>query len=113
MTTKGQRTMEPAAAYEQRNEVEFVDVREDDEWAAGHIDGARHIPLDRLEMGLGALDPERRVVTVCRSGGRSDKAAGVLRARGYRVENLDGGMHAWAAAGLPFRSSDGEPARVA
>lgn len=105
--------MEPAAAHESRSDVEFIDVREDDEWTAGHIDGARHVPLDNLGAALDTFDPAERFVTVCRSGVRSAKAVELLSARGLRADNLDGGMQAWFEAGLPLRSSDDEPPRVA
>ena len=79
--------------------VLLLDVREADEWAAGHAPHAVHRPL-------GALDPQqvptdRPVVTVCRSGNRSAKAAAALHAAGHDVSNLVGGMQSWAAAGLP------------
>lgn len=91
----------------------MVDVRGPDEWEAGHVDGAVHIPADELEDRLDELDRSRPVVTVCRSGNRSTEAAGVLRAHGFQAESLEGGMLAWERSGLPFAASDGAPGRVA
>ncbi|MEQ6902928.1 rhodanese-like domain-containing protein [Nocardioides sp. YIM 152588] len=87
----------------------LLDVREDDEWAAGHIPGSVH-------MRLGDLDPSRvpagvRVVAVCRSGSRSRRAATMLATAGFDVVNLAGGVMAWHGAGLeltlPGHGQDG------
>ncbi len=101
--------------YQERNDVQIVDVREPYEWEAGHIEGAIHIPLMQLMSGAeqGRLDPAKPVVAVCRAGNRSELATTMLQARGYDAQNLEGGMEAWAAAGLPFSASDGTPGRVA
>jgi rhodanese-related sulfurtransferase len=106
---------DPRQVFERRNEYQILDVREPGEWQAGHIDGAIHIPLAQVMAGAeqGKLDPSRAVVAVCRSGNRSELAALMLQARGFEAHNLQGGMEAWAAAGLPFSSADGGPGRVA
>jgi rhodanese-related sulfurtransferase len=81
--------------------AQIVDVREPDEWAAGHIPGAIHIPLGQL-MVRQQLDPQRPVITVCRSGNRSLVAADQLIASGFRdVQSLSGGMQAWTTGGQP------------
>ena len=90
----------------------LLDVREDAEWQAGHAPKARHIPLGRLQGRLRDLPPNRTVVTVCRSGARSARAAALLAREGRDVVNLTGGMHAWARAGLPVVASGGRPGRV-
>jgi rhodanese-related sulfurtransferase len=90
----------------------FLDVREDDEWQAGHIDGARHIPLRDLSGHVGELPKDRPIVAVCRSGSRSAAAARGLKQLGYDVENLDGGVTAWTKAGLPLVDASGKPGRV-
>ncbi len=73
--------------------AQFVDVREPDEVAAGSLPGATNIPLGELEARIGELDPARRVVVLCRSGGRSTSAAEFLTANGFTdVVNLEGGM---------------------
>ncbi|MBC7632181.1 rhodanese-like domain-containing protein [Aeromicrobium sp.] len=78
-----------------------LDVREDHEWAAGHIDGAVHIPLGDLPVRVGELDPSTKTVVVCHLGGRSARATAWLQARGHDVTNVDGGMEAWEQAGRP------------
>jgi rhodanese-related sulfurtransferase len=102
-------------AYEDRDGHQLLDVREAYEWDAGHIDGAIHVPLADVMAGRveGKLDPGKPVIVVCRSGNRSELGALMLKARGFEAENLEGGMEAWAAAGLPFSASDGSPGRVA
>lgn len=105
--------MEPQSVHERRRELQILDVREDDEWSAGHIDGARHIALDALPARVAELDRARPVVTVCRSGNRSGKAAAALTRAGLTVHNMDGGMRRWARDGLPISGSDGRPGRVA
>jgi rhodanese-related sulfurtransferase len=90
----------------------LLDVRADPEWQTGHAPMARHIPLRRLPGRLGDLPPNRTVITVCRSGGRSSRAAALLAREGHDVLNLAGGMHAWARAGLPVVASGGRPGRV-
>ena len=88
--------------------VQVIDVREPDEWSAGHIDGAVHVPLNTLLAGGGApLDPARPAVMVCRSGARSELATLMLMTRGFDAANLVGGMEAWARAGLPVTTDAG------
>ena len=91
----------------------LLDVREDAEWKAGHAPKARHIPLGRLPARLRDVPANRTVITVCRSGHRSARAAALLARDGRDVVNLAGGMHAWARAGLPVVASGGAPGRVA
>ena len=79
----------------------ILDVREQDEWDAGHAPGALHIPLGDLPARLGDL-PDTDAATlavVCRGGGRSSRAVAWLSQQGFDVANLDGGMKAWASAG--------------
>jgi rhodanese-related sulfurtransferase len=91
----------------------LLDVREDAEWRAGHAPGARHIPLGRLAPRVKDLPQRRTVITVCRSGHRSARAAALLAREGREAVNLSGGMHAWARAGLPVIAAGGRPGRVA
>jgi rhodanese-related sulfurtransferase len=94
-------------------DVQVVDVREPNEWTAGHIDGAIHIPLNTLLAGgSSALDATRPTVVVCRSGARSELATLMLRTRGFDAANLVGGLEAWAREGLPLASDAGTPGRV-
>jgi rhodanese-related sulfurtransferase len=105
--------MEPTTVYGRRDEVQLLDVREDDEWAAGRIDGAHHIPLGQLSARVDELDRERPVVTVCRSGGRAGKATEFLTQAGWDAQTMDGGMTQWANAGLPVVTPEGRPGTVA
>ena len=95
-----------------RAERFLLDVREDDEWQAGHIDGATHIPLGELGDRLGEVPTDRAVVAVCRSGHRSGAAVRGLQQLGYDAENLDGGVTALTRAGLPLVDESGRPGRV-
>lgn len=95
-----------------RADFHLLDVREDDEWTAGHIDGAQHIPLGELAARLDELPKDRIIVAVCRSGGRSDAAVGGLRRLGFKAENLEGGVNAWDRAKLPLVDAGGGRGRV-
>lgn len=77
--------------------AQLIDVREPDEVAAGTLPGAVNIPLMTLPERVGELDPERRVVVLCKSGGRSTMACEALVKAGFAdVVNLEGGMLAFA-----------------
>jgi rhodanese-related sulfurtransferase len=94
----------------------LLDVREDEEWAAGHIDGARHVPMYQVPQHVNHCDDlsaDVPIVVVCKMGGRSAQVTAWLNQQGYRATNLDGGMLAWAGAGRPMVSEDGRPPRVA
>ena len=90
----------------------LLDVREDDEFAAGHAEGALHIPLMDLPARVDELDRDVVVTVVCRVGGRSAQATSWLVQQGFDAVNLDGGMMAWAAAGRPLVRAGDEPAVV-
>nr|MBA3303356.1 MBL fold metallo-hydrolase [Acidimicrobiia bacterium] len=79
----------------------LLDVREPDEWQAEHAPDAVLVPMGRVRAQQAELPHDRRIVVVCRSGGRSAAVAESLRGRGFDSVNLAGGMCAWAAAGLP------------
>lgn len=82
-------------------EAQVVDVREDYEWNAGHVEGARHIPLGQLSFRTSELDREKEVLTICASGGRSAVAAEMLQKAGFpRVASVDGGMSSWKSRGF-------------
>ncbi len=82
--------------------VTLVDVRNPGEWSAAHIDGARHIPLGRLEERLAEIPRDKPIVLQCAAGARSMIGASILKAHGVdRVINLIGGFGAWSGAGLP------------
>lgn len=78
-----------------------LDVREQDEWDAGHAPGAAHIPLGELPTRLGELPENEPLPVICRSGGRSSRAVQWLAAQGYDVVNVDGGMRLWAESNKP------------
>jgi rhodanese-related sulfurtransferase len=103
----------PTAVAERGAEVYLLDVREADEWHAGRIDGAVHIPMGELPARLDELAGDKPVVAVCRSGNRSAHVTAFLRAQGLDAYNLRGGMKAWRDADLPFTAPDGRPGRVA
>jgi rhodanese-related sulfurtransferase len=84
-----------------------VDVREDDEVAAGHIAGARHLPMAQLTAAAETIDREAPVVFVCRSGSRSGMAADAFRQAGWEAYNLRGGLLAWVEADLPLQPEGG------
>lgn len=88
----------------------LIDVRDDAEWAAGHAPQAQHMPLDGLDAT--SLPAHRVIIAVCRSGVRSSRAATHLHAAGMTVRNLTGGMRAWADAGLPVHTDQGQPGTV-
>ncbi len=96
----------PRVAFERRDEVQFLDVRQGWEWEKGRIQQAVHIPLPSLLAGgTGDLDPDRPVVAYCTVGARSEVAMLLLRAKGFDAHNLEGGAEAWVAEGLPFEGA--------
>ncbi len=88
----------------------LLDVREPDEWAAGHAPGARHLPL--AEVSADEVPADTTIYCLCRSGGRSSKATAALRAAGLDAVNVTGGMNAWAEAQLPIVRDDGSAGQV-
>ncbi len=89
-------------------EVQVIDVRDDREWEAGRVPGARHVLLAELPAKSGSIDRATSVVFVCRGGSRSAMAAEAFRTSGYDAYNLSGGLVAWAEAGFPLEPEDGE-----
>lgn len=91
------------ARARQRKGAWVVDVREDDEWAAGHAAGATHIPLGQVMAREAELPRDRDVLFICGSGSRSGRATQLLLRAGHpRVFNIEGGTKAWLQAGLPI-----------
>ena len=101
----------PAEAHDRATGHALVDVREAHEWAAGHAPGAIHLPLGELHPDR--LPAAERLLCVCRSGARSSQAVAALRNAGYDAVNVEGGMNAWHADGLPVVRDDGHPGTVA
>ncbi len=99
----------PEASRRQAEGALLLDVREPEEWAAGRAPGVQHLPLGDLPLFARELDRDRPIVCVCRSGARSARAAQYLGELGHAVANLEGGMQAWAAAGLPLEGDGPQP----
>lgn len=97
----------PQAAYEARGSARLVDVREADELAAGgFIPGVEHVPLATVTAAAQRWTKDEPIVLICRSGGRSSRAAEALVAMGFtNVMNMAGGMLAYGAARLPLARS--------
>ena len=89
-----------------------IDVREPDEWSAGHVPESVLIPMSQVEARVAEIAPERVALIVCRSGGRSNAVAQLLSARGIDAVNLAGGMHSWEREGLPVVTDSGHPGNV-
>lgn len=92
----------------------LADVREEDEFRAGHAPGAMFLPLSRLASvaGLPGREDGRGLVLICRSGNRSRQAAHLLAARGVAAVDITGGMCAWADLGLPVLDAHGAAGTV-
>jgi len=91
----------------------LLDVREDDEWAAGHAPQATHIPLGQLAARAAEVPQDQDVYVICRSGARSGRAAQALNGAGWKAVNVAGGMQDWAAAGRPMTTDSGADPFVA
>jgi rhodanese-related sulfurtransferase len=89
-----------------------LDVREDDEWRAGHVEGSVHIPLMELGNRYGELPDAAQTQVLCRTGNRSAYATGFLIQQGIDAVNLAGGLVAWEAAGRPLVTDDDQPPEV-
>ncbi|MFB6632453.1 rhodanese-like domain-containing protein [Streptomyces sp. NPDC056362] len=93
-----------------------LDVREDDEWNAGHVEGALHVPMSGFVARFGevteAVAECGRAYVMCRVGGRSAQVTQYLVQQGFDAVNIDGGMLAWDGAGRPMVAEGGSPAFV-
>lgn len=88
----------------------LIDVREDGEWAPGHLPQAQHLCKGIIERDIEVLVPdhEAQIVLYCGGGYRSALAADNLQKMGYtRVASMDGGWRSWTAAGLPVQAATG------
>lgn len=102
----GFKDVDPNGAIRQINQADAVmlDVREDKEYAEGHISEALHIPLGVLDKRLNELESykSRPIIVYCRSGDRATRAGALLRKQGFQtVYKLGGGILAWKNANLP------------
>jgi rhodanese-related sulfurtransferase len=88
-----------------KEDAQIVDVRDEAEFAKGHMLGARNIPLAQLEKRVGELErlKDKPLIVNCESGNRSGAAVAVLKKSGFAKSfNLEGGIAAWQQAGLPL-----------
>jgi len=91
-----------------REKAHIVDVRSPDEFASGHLIGAKNIPLDKLptDLGKSIADKKRPLILVCASGMRSQKALTVAKAQGFeQAHSLGGGLKIWQDANLPLEKA--------
>lgn len=101
----------PASAVPE--DIYLLDVREDEEWTAGHAPAAVHIPLGQLGGRADEVPQDREVYVICRAGSRSAYAAQALGANGWNVINVSDGMQGWASAGRRMISESGTSPYVA
>jgi len=87
--------------------AQLVDVRTDHEWDAGHIAGARHVPLPELPQRTAELDKDKPVVVYCRGGNRSSMATAALADAGYDAVKLTDGIVGWSEDELPLDPEGG------
>ncbi len=91
------------------DDAHLIDVREDDEWVAGHAERAQHLPLTQLAERLDELPADDPVYLICRSGGRSARATAWLNQNGFTATNVAGGMGEWQERGLPLVGEGDSP----
>lgn len=111
---KDRESLEPVRAEEllermRKGDVLVLDVRPEKEYRAGHIPGARSVPLERLEAYLAEIPRDIEVIAYCRGPYCvfSDEAVALLRSRGYRARRLAEGLPDWRAAGMPVEGLEG------
>ncbi|MEU6535602.1 rhodanese-like domain-containing protein [Streptomyces sp. NPDC047000] len=107
----------PTVAVADLKDGDFLlDVREDEEWQAGHAAGALHIPMSEFVARYGELTEaapqDGRVHVICRSGSRSAQVTMYLTQQGIEAVNVAGGMTAWEAGGRPVVDGQGQPGAV-
>ena len=83
----------------------LLDVREQDEWDAGHAAGAIHLPMSELAERLDDVPDSSPLYVICRTGGRSARVAQYLEANGWDAVNVADGMFGWARAGRPMEAA--------
>ena len=97
-----------SALEAQSSGVILLDVREKDEYEAGHAVGALSIPLSELNERISEIDKSVELNIICKSGGRSAQATMALNQAGYKATNVRGGSLEWYTEKLPFVSDNGE-----
>ncbi len=106
--TGGSLTAQGAVQLINREKAVVIDVCEASEFAAGHVGGAKNIPLNQLEDKLPATVKNKAlpVILVCQSGARSNRAVAIAKKLGYeQAQSLGGGLGAWRSANLPVEKS--------
>jgi rhodanese-related sulfurtransferase len=94
--------VETAHALQDHPDVYMLDVREPDEYEAGHIPGITLIPMGEVADRLAEIPKDKMLIVTCRTGNRSGQVADLLRELGYAdVHNMEGGIVAWEEAGYP------------
>ena len=92
-----------------REDAQILDVREADEFAAGHLPEAKNIPASKLAERIGELEKfkDKPIIVCCASGMRSNKACAELKSHGFeKAQNLAGGVDAWVGAGYPVKKGN-------
>jgi rhodanese-related sulfurtransferase len=100
-------TAREVAELHSEHGVQLIDVRQDYEWEAGRIAGARHLELTELSAHATSIERDQPVVFYCRSGARSAMATDAFSQAGFDAHNMAGGLLAWEAEGLPLDPADG------
>ena len=106
--TGGSLTAAGAVQLINREKAVVIDVCEANEFAAGHVGGAKNIPLNQLEEKLPGLVKNKGLplILVCQSGARSNRALGIVKKLGYeQAQSLAGGLGAWRSANLPVEKA--------
>jgi hydroxyacylglutathione hydrolase/adenylyltransferase/sulfurtransferase len=95
------------AELRKQQSVQLIDVRQDYEWDAGRIAGARHVELTDVATQADTMARDRPLIFYCRSGVRSAMATEAFASAGFDAHNMAGGLLAWDAAGLPIEPDGG------
>jgi rhodanese-related sulfurtransferase len=106
--TAGSLTAQGAVQLINRERAVVVDVREPEEYAAGHVTGAKNVPLNQLEEKLGAAVKNKSVplLLVCATGGRAQRAVAMAKKLGYeQAQAVAGGLKSWKEANLPVEKA--------
>ena len=90
----------------------LLDVRESDEWVAGHAPNAQHVPMGELTGRIAELPDADPLYVICRSGGRSARVVAFLAGQGYPAVNVEGGMQSWAAQGRDVVAEGGSAPQI-
>jgi rhodanese-related sulfurtransferase len=98
------------AELQRQGAIQLIDIREEYEWAAGRIPGARHLEMGEIAAHAETIHREIPVVFYCRVGGRSAMAANAFRGAGFDAYTMTGGLVEWVSLGLPIEPDGGSVA---